>query len=128
MIPKILIVLSSHEKLGDTSKKTGWHLREFAHPYYKLESKAGVVVASPKGGAAPLDESSVSAICHGPVVFGDVKLSDGSYLMKDQEMTGFTNEEGQTGLSRIVPFLLETKLRDNGAKFVKVEPWAAYFV
>ncbi|KAK1045066.1 hypothetical protein LTR74_018223 [Friedmanniomyces endolithicus] len=62
MAPKVLIVLSSHEKLGDTGKKTGWYLPEFAHPYYKLEGKADLTIASPKGGAAPLDESSESRL------------------------------------------------------------------
>ena len=37
------------------------YLPEFAHPYYKLEGKADLTIASPKGGAAPLDESSVEA-------------------------------------------------------------------
>ncbi|KAK1067062.1 hypothetical protein LTR33_011441 [Friedmanniomyces endolithicus] len=199
MAPKVLIVLSSHDKLGDTGKKTGWYLPEFAHPYYKLEGKADLTIASPKGGAAPLDESSVeaakddestkflrekeslwkdteklssflgkadqfdavfyvwghgpmfdlavdkdsqqlikefyeagkivSAVCHGPIVFANVKLSDGSYLVKDQQMTGFTNEEEeQAGLTKVLPFLLETKVKDNGAKFTKTDPWGAYVV
>ncbi|KAK4903112.1 hypothetical protein LTR27_000040 [Elasticomyces elasticus] len=199
MAPKVLVVLSSHEKLGDTGKKTGWYLPEFAHPFYKLQGKAELTIASPKGGAAPLDESSVqmftddestkflkeqealwknteklssflgksdqfdavfyvgghgpmfdlavdkdshqlikefyesskiiSAVCHGPVVFADVKLSDGSFLVKDQQITGFTNEEEeQAGLTKVVPFLLETRVRDNGAKFSNTEPWGVHVV
>jgi len=54
-------VLSSHNKLGDTGKPTGWYLPEFAHPYYKLEGKTDMTIASPKGGEAPLDPSSVEA-------------------------------------------------------------------
>jgi len=61
MAPKILFVLSSHNKLGDTGKPTGWYLPEFAHPYYKLEGKTDITIASPKGGEAPLDPSSVEA-------------------------------------------------------------------
>lgn len=45
--------------MGNLDKPTGWYLPEFAHPYYKLEGKADIVVASPKGGAAPLDPASV---------------------------------------------------------------------
>jgi putative intracellular protease/amidase len=59
MAPKVLFVLSSHSELGNTGKKTGWYLPEFAHPYYKLEGKADITIASPKGGEAPLDPSSV---------------------------------------------------------------------
>jgi len=61
MAPKVLFVLSSHNKLGDTGKPTGWYLPEFAHPYYKLEGKTDMTIASPKGGEAPLDPSSVEA-------------------------------------------------------------------
>ncbi|RFU25555.1 hypothetical protein B7463_g10777, partial [Scytalidium lignicola] len=61
MPPKFLIVLTSHEKLGDTGKKTGWYLPEFAHPYYELADHFSITVASPKGGEAPLDQGSVEA-------------------------------------------------------------------
>ena len=61
MAPRVLFILSSHSELGNTGKKTGWYLPEFAHPYYKLEGKADITVASPKGGEAPLDPSSVEA-------------------------------------------------------------------
>ena len=71
----------------------------------------------------------VSAVCHGPAVFKNVKLSDGSYLVAGQEVTGFTNaEEEQAGLTDAVPFLLETELEKNGAKFVKADPWQAKVV
>lgn len=57
--PKVLFVLTSHNKMGDTGNPTGWYLPEFAHPYYKMEGKADMTIASPKGGEAPLDPSSV---------------------------------------------------------------------
>ncbi|CAK1363370.1 unnamed protein product [Cercospora beticola] len=194
-LPKVLFVLSSHDQMGDTGKPTGWYLPEFAHPYYKLEGKAEIVIASPKGGAAPLDPSSVemfksdeestkflkekealwkntqklsdfvgkantfdavfyvgghgpmfdlatdpvshqlikefyesgkvvSAVCHGPAAFVNVKLSDGSWLVQGQEVTGFTNtEEDQVQLSAAMPFMLETELEAHGGKVVKAEPW-----
>ncbi len=55
----VLIVLTSHDQLGDTGKKTGFWLEEFAGPYYHLED-AGVQVtlASPSGGQPPLDPKS----------------------------------------------------------------------
>ena len=56
---KILLVLTSHDKLGDTGRKTGFWLEELAAPYYMFKD-AGVemVLASPKGGQPPLDPKS----------------------------------------------------------------------
>jgi putative intracellular protease/amidase len=59
---KILMVLTSHEKLGTTDKKTGFWLEEFAAPYYHfLDAGANVTLASPLGGQPPLDPSSDTA-------------------------------------------------------------------
>lgn len=56
---KILMVLTSHDELGDTGKKTGFWLEEFAAPYYVFkDAGADVTLASPKGGQPPLDPSS----------------------------------------------------------------------
>ena len=56
---KILMVLTSHDELGDTGKKTGFWLEEFAAPYYAfLDAGADVTLASPAGGQPPLDPSS----------------------------------------------------------------------
>lgn len=56
---KILMVLTSHDELGDTGRKTGFWLEEFAAPYYAfLEAGAEITVASPKGGQPPLDPKS----------------------------------------------------------------------
>ncbi|MBW9051066.1 type 1 glutamine amidotransferase domain-containing protein [Rhizobium mesosinicum] len=56
---KILMVLTSHDKLGDTGKKTGFWLEEFAAPYYTfLDAGAQITVASPKGGQPPIDPKS----------------------------------------------------------------------
>ncbi|KAI9712786.1 MAG: hypothetical protein M1820_001408 [Bogoriella megaspora] len=196
MAPKILIVLTSHDKLGNTGKKTGWFLPELAHPYHVLAPKTELTIASPKGGEAPLDPFSVemskddvsvqflntnqnvwkytrkldefvgkekdfdaifyvgghgpmfdlvddvtsqtlirnfwesgkivSAVCHAPAVFVNVKLSDGRYLLQDKTVTGFsTVEEEQVGLVDPVPFVPEDGLRKaTGGKFVKAaEPW-----
>lgn len=56
---KVLIVLTSHDELGNTGKKTGFWSEEFAAPYYAL-SDAGIAVtlASPKGGQPPIDPKS----------------------------------------------------------------------
>ncbi len=56
---KILVILTSHDQLGDTGRKTGFWLEEFAAPYYAFKD-AGVemTLASPKGGQPPLDPKS----------------------------------------------------------------------
>ncbi|SMF02908.1 type 1 glutamine amidotransferase domain-containing protein [Desulfovibrio gilichinskyi] len=56
---KILMVLTSHDKLGDTGLKTGFWLEEFAAPYYIFkDNNMEVTIASPKGGKPPLDPKS----------------------------------------------------------------------
>lgn len=56
---KILMVLTSHDQLGNTGKKTGLWLEEFAAPWYVFkEAGAEVTLASPKGGQPPLDPKS----------------------------------------------------------------------
>ena len=59
MIMNILMVLTSHDKLGDTGRKTGFWLEEFAAPYFTFkDAGAEIVIASPKGGQPPLDPKS----------------------------------------------------------------------
>ncbi|WP_416309578.1 type 1 glutamine amidotransferase domain-containing protein [Spirulina sp. 06S082] len=56
---KILMVLTSHEQLGNTGKKTGFWLEEFAAPYYAFkDAGATIALASPEGGQPPLDPKS----------------------------------------------------------------------
>lgn len=56
---KILMVLTSHDQLGDTGNKTGFWLEEFAAPYYVFrDADAEITLASPKGGQPPLDPNS----------------------------------------------------------------------
>ncbi|MCW6049302.1 type 1 glutamine amidotransferase domain-containing protein [Lyngbya sp. CCAP 1446/10] len=186
---KVLIVLTSHDTLGDTGKETGFYLPEVTHPLEAF-TRAGLMVdfVSPKGGKAPmvgidledplnkafLDDSEqvsrventlnptqidpaeygaifyagghgtmwdfadnqelaaiaaaiyeaggiVGAVCHGPAALVNIKLSDGKYLVANKTVAAFTNEEeAAVGLTEIVPFLLESKLIERGAKFTKV--------
>ncbi len=56
---KILMVLTSHDQLGNTGEKTGFWLEEFAAPYYAFKDQgADITLASPKGGQPPLDPKS----------------------------------------------------------------------
>jgi len=52
---KVLLLVTNHGKMGPLDKKTGWYLPEVAHPYKVFkESGYEVVIASPKGGHAPM--------------------------------------------------------------------------
>src|SRR5436189_6272389 len=92
---RILMVLTSHDKLGDTGRKTGFWLEEFAAPYFTfLDAGATVTVASPKGGRPPLDpvsdtpegqteltrrfkqDPAAQAVLANTLRLGDVKASD----------------------------------------------------
>jgi putative intracellular protease/amidase len=56
---KVLMVLTSHDQLGDTGRKTGFWLEELAAPYYVFkDARAQITLASPKGGRPPLDPKS----------------------------------------------------------------------
>jgi putative intracellular protease/amidase len=56
---KVLMVLTSHSELGNTGKKTGFWVEEFAAPYYTLkDAGAEIMLASPKGGQPPIDPKS----------------------------------------------------------------------
>jgi putative intracellular protease/amidase len=196
---KILIVLTSHDQLGDTGKKTGFWLEELAAPYYLLnDAGAAITLASPKGGQPPIDPKSnlpenqteltkrfradataqtelsdtrkladispddfdavfypgghgpmwdmpdnatsialieafvkadkpVGAVCHAPVALVNVRGKDGGYLVKGRRVTGFTNaEEEAVGLTSVVPFLLEDRLKERGGAFSKAANWAPY--
>ena len=49
------MVLTNHDQLGNTGKKTGWYLPEVAHPYHVFKKNGyDIVMCSPKGGVAPM--------------------------------------------------------------------------
>ena len=196
---KMLFVLTSHDRLGDTGKKTGFWLEEFASPYYVLkDAGAAITLASPKGGQPPCDPTSdlpenltestkrfradkaaqaklanttrlievsaadfdavfypgghgpmwdmpdnatsialieafvnadktVAAVCHAPAAFVNVRGKDGEYLVKGKRVTGFTNaEEEAVGLTAVMPFLLEDRLKERGGVYSKGANWAPH--
>lgn len=196
---KILVVLTSHDQLGDTGQKTGFWLEELAAPYYLLKDAGAVItLASPKGGQPPLDPKSdqpehqtdstkrfqsdttaqavlantkklgdmrvgdfdaifypgghgpmwdfpdnatsialieafvqagkpVGAVCHAPAALVNVRTADGKYLVSGKRVTGFTNDEEEAvGLTTVVPFLLEDRLKERGGNYQKTANWAPY--
>lgn len=72
----------------------------------------------------------VSSVCHGAAGLLNIKLSDGSLLVKGKKVTGFSNEEEKLAeLDQYVPFLTETELINRGAVYQKAtEPWAVFAV
>jgi putative intracellular protease/amidase len=107
----------------------------------KLNAKAydGIFIVGGKGAMfdLPKDEAlqiviadiyqqqgSVAAVCHGPAALVDVKLADGSYLIANKAINGFTNQEemlfGKKWLNQF-DFMLEDKLIERGAKFQSSE-------
>lgn len=198
---QVLMVLTSHDQLGDSGEKTGFWLEEFATPYYVFKDAGAVVtLASPKGGQPPLDPKSnlpdfqtpatlrfegdddarqllantvplsqvsakehdaifypgghgplwdlaedevsinlietmyatgkpVSAVCHAPAVFRHARSPDSAPLVQGKEVTGFSNsEEEAVGLTKVVPFLVETELKKLGGYYSKKEDWASHAV
>lgn len=67
----------------------------------------------------------IGAVCHGPVSLLNVKLSNGSYLLSGKNITSFTNAEEEIYAIADVPFLLETALTKQGAKFHAAANWSA---
>lgn len=81
------------------------------------------------GIAAKIYENNgvVGAVCHGPAGLVNIVLSDGSNLVFGKRVSGFTNEEEAiVGLTNVVPFLLEDKLKAQGAIFEKSAPWQVH--
>ena len=71
----------------------------------------------------------VSAVCHGPAALVNVKLSDGSYLVAGKNLTSFTNgEEEAVQATDIVPFLLESALKEHGAIHHAAANWSNHVV
>lgn len=71
----------------------------------------------------------VSAVCHGPAALANVKLNDGTYLIADKAVTGFSSaEEDAFGTSKYMPFVLESALIANGGKYTKGDNWAEHVV
>jgi len=71
------------------------------------------------------DNKVIGAVCHGPAALVGPRTADGTPFVTTRRIAAFTNqEEAEVGLERVMPFLLETQLKDNGARVVTAEPWA----
>ncbi|KAB8279591.1 class I glutamine amidotransferase-like protein [Aspergillus minisclerotigenes] len=95
MAPKVLVVLTSQAQIPDRDHATGWYLPEFAHPWEVLHEKVELTIASPKGGEAPLDPSSIEAFKSDPV---------SSKFLKEQESLWKNTQKLADFLPRVSEF------------------------
>ncbi len=71
----------------------------------------------------------VAAVCHGPAALVNVTLSDGTPLVDGRRVSSFTDdEEAAVGLADVVPFLLQTRLEERGAKHSGAPNFTAHVV
>jgi len=198
MTSKVLMIVTSHDRLGETGKKTGFWLEELAAPYRTfVEAGAQVDIASPKGGKPAADPGSsdqpsedvswflanaeatrklesslpidsivggydayfvvgghgvmwdlanhagaikllgsafdqgkvVAAVCHGPAALVNVRTLDGHPLVKGRRVAGFSDEEEKAvKLDAVVPFPLETRLRELGGRYERGPNWTSFAI
>jgi putative intracellular protease/amidase len=195
----ILMIVTSHDRLGSSDRKTGFWFEELAAPYLELtRADVRVDIASPLGGRPPVDPKSeaepseavsafladstasakleqtlplasvqetyagyfvvgghgvmwdlpkdphavallaaayeagkvIAAVCHGPAALVHIRLpSSGKLLLQAHRATGFTNsEERGAGLASVVPFALETSLRQRSRKYENGPDWQPFAV
>lgn len=71
----------------------------------------------------------IGGVCHGPAGIVNLRLTNGEYLVSGKRVNSFTDEEERIeGTAAVVPFLLESRLRDHGACFEKSAPWHVHCV
>ncbi|GAB1436112.1 type 1 glutamine amidotransferase domain-containing protein [Sphaerotilus sulfidivorans] len=200
MTSRILMIVTSNARMGDTGQPTGLWAEELAVPYYALaDAGVEVTLASPAGGPAPIDPGSVkpvgqndpvverfladtllqariaatpkasefdgaafdavffpgghgtmwdlpvdagvtraverafadgkliASVCHGAAGLVTAKRPDGQSIVKDLRVNSFTDaEEKAVGLEKVVPFLLETRLRELGGRFEGTGNWQPF--
>ncbi|UOQ47376.1 type 1 glutamine amidotransferase domain-containing protein [Gracilibacillus caseinilyticus] len=75
------------------------------------------------------DNRIIGSVCHGPAGLVNATYRNGTPLVKDKHVTSFTDsEEKEMQLDQYMPFLLETKIRDNGAHFSAKENWSDHAI
>lgn len=198
---RILLVVTSSDRMGTAPEPTGFWLEEVAAPYYAfIDARNEVTIASPKGGKAPQDPKSteeerqtastrrfsadrkaqraldctiklstidakgydavffagghgtmedfvndasvrqiveafdrdgkpVASVCHGPAALVNAINSRGESIINGHNFTCFSDEEERTvGADKYVPFMLETRLIEQGGKSIVALPFAANVV
>lgn len=71
----------------------------------------------------------IGAVCHGLAVFRHPKAANGAPLVSGRKVTGFSNtEEEKAGIPKLMPFLVEDMLRNNGGLYERADDWASHVV
>lgn len=71
----------------------------------------------------------IASVCHGAAGLVSARRPDGQSILKDRKVNAFTNaEEAAVGLEQVVPFLLESRLRELGGEFVGTDDWQPFAV
>jgi putative intracellular protease/amidase len=192
---RFLLVLTSHDKLGDTGRRTGYTVSEAADPWQVLTAAGWEVdIATIAGGRPPEDGTDtsgsrewreddtvqakldgapsvtdvdparyqavffvgghgtmwdfpgnadltriasgvyedggvVAAVCHGPAALTTITLSDGSLLVDGKNIAAFTDaEEKAISMDSVVPFLLQSRLEQLGARHTGAGLWEEHVV
>lgn len=136
--------------LGDAVNKRFWENQEYRHKVehtfkpgeVKAEDYVAVFYAGGHGAMWDLADNTalatlaaqiytnngiVGAVCHGPAGLVNIKLPNGKYLVEGKKINAFTNEEeAAVKLEKVVPFALETKLIERGARFEKSGIWQSH--
>lgn len=74
-------------------------------------------------------EKTIAFVCHAPAALKNVKNENGEPLVKGRKVTGFTNtEEEAVQLTKVVPFLVEDMLKENGGTYSKAADWEVHVV
>jgi putative intracellular protease/amidase len=73
-------------------------------------------------------QKPVALVCHAPGVLRHVKNTQGEPLVKGKQVTGFANTEEAVELTKVVPFLVEEMLKEQGAIYTKSEDWNVHVV
>lgn len=118
-----------HNKINNSMKPSEVNPKEYVAIYYA--GGHGAMWDFPENAeitkiATAIYENNgvVGAVCHGPAGLVNIKLSNGKYLVDGKKVNAFTNEEEiAVKLEKVVPFALETKLIERGAKFEKSGLW-----
>ncbi|MFM5363601.1 type 1 glutamine amidotransferase domain-containing protein [Aeromonas veronii] len=202
MTSKVLMIVTSSDRMGNTDKPTGLWAEELAVPYYELiDAGVSVTIASTSGGKTPVDPGSIkpigqneesvermiadmhlqslinntiplsaineydfdaiffpgghgtmwdlptdvgvktiteyaanngkfiASVCHGAAGLVSAIRNDGLPLVHGKRVNSFTDaEEREVGLAGIVPFMLESRIRELGGVFEGADNWQAFAI
>jgi putative intracellular protease/amidase len=120
--------------LANTGKLAGVHVEDYDAVFYP--GGHGVVwdLAEDKDSIAILNAAAaagvpIGTVCHGPAALRHVQGPDGKPLVNGKPVAGFSNSEEQaTGLTQVVPFLVEDMLKQNGGLYTQAANWQPHVV